>query len=59
VFKTADAGLVYCEAAAVGLPVQAFSRPVTIDNMTLDARFRTTRLDRTGLRWAASISTSI
>jgi len=48
VFKTADADIVHSEAAAAALPVlpvQAFSRPVTIDNVTRDARFRTTRLD--------------
>jgi glyoxalase-like protein len=48
VFKTADADLVHREAAAGGLPVlpvQAFSRPVTLDGASRDARFRTTRLD--------------
>jgi len=48
VFKTADADMVHRAAAAAGLPVlpvQSFSRPVTIDNVTRDARFRTTRLD--------------
>ena len=48
VFKTTDAGLVHREATAAGLPVlpmQAFSRPVTLDGATRDARFRTTRLD--------------
>jgi hypothetical protein len=48
VFKTADGDLVHREAAAAALPVlpvQSFSRPVTIDNVTRDARFRTTRLD--------------
>ena len=48
VFKTADADATHSQAAAAGLPilpVQAFSRPVTIDGKTQDARFRTTRLD--------------
>jgi glyoxalase-like protein len=48
VFKTADAESVHRQAAAAGLPVlpvQSFSRPVTIDGATHDARFRTTRLD--------------
>ena len=48
VFKTADAGLVHDQAAAAGLPilpVQSFSRPVSLDGGTQDARFRTTRLD--------------
>jgi hypothetical protein len=48
VFKTADAESVHRQAAAAGLPVlpvQSFSRPVTIDGATRDARFRTTRLD--------------
>jgi hypothetical protein len=48
VFKTGDAGAVYRQAEAAGLPVllvQSFSRPVTIDGATRDARFRTTRLD--------------
>ena len=48
VFKTADAESVHRQAAAAGLPVlpvQSFSRPVTIDGTTRDARFRTTRLD--------------
>jgi hypothetical protein len=48
VFKTTDAELVHREATAAGLPVlpvQAFSRPVTLDGATRDARFRTTRLD--------------
>jgi catechol 2,3-dioxygenase-like lactoylglutathione lyase family enzyme len=48
VFKTADADAIYGHAAAAGLPilpVQAFSRPVTLDGKTQDARFRTTRLD--------------
>jgi catechol 2,3-dioxygenase-like lactoylglutathione lyase family enzyme len=48
VFKTADAGLVHDQAAAAGLPVlpvQSFSRPVALDSVTQDARFRTTRLD--------------
>jgi len=48
VFKTADADAVNGQAAAAGLPilpVQSFSRPVTLDGATRDARFRTTRLD--------------
>jgi len=48
VFKTGDADQVHREAAAAALPVlpvQSFSRPVTIDTVTRDARFRTTRLD--------------
>ena len=48
VFKTNDADLVHRHAAAAGLPilpVQSFSRPVTLDGATRDARFRTTRLD--------------
>jgi Glyoxalase-like domain len=48
VFKTTDADLVHREAEAAGLPVlpvQSFSRPVTRDGATRDARFRTTRLD--------------
>ena len=48
VFKTTDADTVYEEAAAASLPilpVQSFSRPVTLDGATRDARFRTTRLD--------------
>ena len=48
VFKTADADLVHDQAAASGLPilpVQSFSRPVALDSVTQDARFRTTRLD--------------
>ncbi|MGC2202378.1 MAG: VOC family protein [Stellaceae bacterium] len=48
VFKTTDADLVHREAEAVGLPVlpvQSFSRPVTLDGAVHDARFRTTRLD--------------
>lgn len=50
VFKTADAEEVHRRAAAAGLPVlpvQAFSRPVTLDGAPRDARFRTTRLDPT------------
>jgi catechol 2,3-dioxygenase-like lactoylglutathione lyase family enzyme len=50
VFKTADAEAVHREAEAAGLPVlpvQAFSRPVTLDGATRNARFRTTRLDPT------------
>ena len=48
VFKTGDAELVHRQATAAGLPVlpvQSFSRPVTLDGATRDARFRTTRLD--------------
>jgi len=48
VFKTADAEQVHRQATAAGLPVlpvQSFSRPVTIDGATHDARFRTTWLD--------------
>ena len=48
VFKTGDADIVHREAQAAGLPVlpvQAFSRPVTLDGVSQDARFRTTRLD--------------
>jgi hypothetical protein len=52
VFKTADADVVYSEAAKAGLPVlpvQSFSRPVVLDGATHDARFRTTRLDPAGV----------
>lgn len=48
VFKTTDADLVHQRAEAAGLPilpVQSFSRPVALDGVTHDARFRTTRLD--------------
>lgn len=48
VFKTADADVVHHEAEGAGLPVlpvQSFSRPVTLDGASHDARFRTTRLD--------------
>jgi Glyoxalase-like domain len=48
VFKTGDADIVHREAQAAGLPVlpvQAFSRPVILDGVSQDARFRTTRLD--------------
>jgi Glyoxalase-like domain len=48
VFKTTDADLVHRHAAKAGLPVlpvRSFSRPVTLDGATRDARFRTTRLD--------------
>jgi hypothetical protein len=48
VFKTDDADLVHAHAQAAGLPilpVQAFSRPVELDGVRQDARFRTTRLD--------------
>jgi hypothetical protein len=48
VFKTRDADAAHAHAAAAGLPilpVQAFSRPVELDGVRRDARFRTTRLD--------------
>jgi hypothetical protein len=48
VFKTDDADLVHAHALAAGLPilpVQSFSRPVELDGVHQDARFRTTRLD--------------
>jgi Glyoxalase-like domain len=48
VFKTTNADLVHQQAAAAGLPVlpvQSFSRPVALDGVTRDARFRTTRFD--------------
>ncbi len=48
VFTTADADSVHAQAAAAGLPilpVQSFSRPVTLDGVARDARFRTARLD--------------
>ena len=48
VFKTDDADVVHAHAQAAGLPilpVQAFSRPVELDGVRQDARFRTTRLD--------------
>ncbi len=48
VFKTDDADMVHAHALAAGLPilpVQAFSRPVQLDGVQQDARFRTTRLD--------------
>ena len=48
VFKTGDADSVHRRARAAGLPilpVQSFSRPVSIGGVTRDARFRTTRLD--------------
>jgi hypothetical protein len=48
VFKTANAEFVHQRAEIVGLPVlpvQSFSRPVTVDGATRDAGFRTTRLD--------------
>jgi catechol 2,3-dioxygenase-like lactoylglutathione lyase family enzyme len=48
VFTTADADSVHAQAAAAGLPilpVQSFSRPVTLDGVARDAQFRTTRLD--------------
>src|SRR5690242_4145542 len=43
VFKTADADSVHAQAAAAGLPilpVQSFSRPVTLNSAMHDARFR-------------------
>jgi Glyoxalase-like domain len=48
VFKAKDAEPVHRHALATGLPilpVQSFSRPVTLAGETRDARFRTTRLD--------------
>jgi catechol 2,3-dioxygenase-like lactoylglutathione lyase family enzyme len=48
VFKTAGAGATHAQAVSAGLPilpVQSFSRPVTLDGATQDARIRTTRLD--------------
>jgi hypothetical protein len=48
VFKTGDAGAVYRQAAAAGLPVlpvQSFSRAVALEGRTSDAKFRTTRFD--------------
>jgi Glyoxalase-like domain len=48
VFKTADVDAVYSHATGAGLPilpVQSFSRPVDLDGVGRDARFRTTRLD--------------
>ena len=48
VFKTADAEATFAQASLAGfpiLPVQAFSRPVSLDGAKRDARFRTTRLD--------------
>ena len=48
VFKTDDAGAVYRQAEAAGLPVlpvQSFSRPVALQGRTSDAKFRTTRFD--------------
>lgn len=48
VFKTDNADAIHDHAQAAGLPilpVQAFSRPVDLDGGTLDAKFRTTRLD--------------
>ena len=50
VFKTANAEATYAQANRGGLPilpVQTFSRPVTLDGADRDARFRTTRLDPT------------
>src|SRR5262249_16537812 len=52
VFKPTDAESIHREAAAAGLPVlpvQSFSRPVTLDGEMRDARFRTTRLDPVGV----------
>ena len=48
VFKTDDADTVHAHATQAGLPilpVQSFSRPVTLGEETRDACFRTTRLD--------------
>jgi hypothetical protein len=48
VFKTRNADSVHAQAAAAGLPilpVQSFSRPVALDGVARDARFRTTRPD--------------
>src|SRR3954452_13668481 len=48
VFKTEDADAAYSHATGAGLPilpVQSFSRPVDLDGVRRDARFRTTRLD--------------
>lgn len=48
VFKTDDAEIVHAHAQGAGLPilpVQSFSRPVDLDGVRHDARFRTTRLD--------------
>jgi catechol 2,3-dioxygenase-like lactoylglutathione lyase family enzyme len=48
VFKTADADLAHRQAETAGLPVlpvQSFSRPVILNRVSRDARFRTTRLD--------------
>ena len=48
VFKTADAEATHAQANLARLPilpVQAFSRPVSLDGANRDARFRTTRLD--------------
>ena len=50
VFQTVDAESVHRQMELAGLPVlpvQSFSRPVTLDGVTRDARFRTTRLDPT------------
>jgi hypothetical protein len=52
VFKAEDADEIYGHAVAAGLPmlpVQAFSRPVTLEGATRDARFRTARLDPAGV----------
>ena len=48
VFKAADADVAYRQAEAASLPIQpveAFSRPVALDGVTRDARFRIARLD--------------
>ncbi len=48
VFKTADAEGTHRHARAAGLrvlPVQSFSRPLTLRGQSRDARFRTLRLD--------------
>jgi Glyoxalase-like domain len=48
VFKAENADEIYRHALAADLPilpVQSFSRPVTLAGSTRDARFRTTRLD--------------
>ena len=48
VFKAEDAEQIHRHALGAGLPilpVQSFSRPVTLAGVTQDARFRTTRLD--------------
>lgn len=48
VFKTGDADAVHAHAQRAGLPilpVQSFSRPLELEGLRHDARFRTTRLD--------------